>query len=230
MNFFAKLVLATLVTCSYPLIGKELTFLKPENNLLREKSKKIPIPEIRSEENQKLIQNMFDVARGKQGDKKKGVLVGLAAPQVGILKRVILVDVGADGRGNVSDLRAFINPEIIWTDEEQEEWYEGCLSAAYQTGFVCGIVSRPKSIRVSAWNEVGEQTTQTFSGYVARVFQHEIDHLNGIEFTQRVSNPENLHWVEQDEIMTYRKNDNWKKWPKKCPREKWIAIKNGELG
>lgn len=104
--------------------------------------------------------------------KKDGV--GLAAPQVGVRRRVIVVDAG-DG------LIELVNPEITWTDGQQLG-EEGCLS-------VPGVqkrVMRPMSVIVKAMNRNGEPMELTGQGLKARAFCHEVDHLNGILFIDRV--------------------------------------------
>lgn len=211
----------------------KIQFLKPDNLLLIKKVKKIPISQISSKETQKIVKAMLNVAYGEQKDKQKPIMVGLAAPQIGILKRIILVDVKADGKGKVGDLRVYINPEIIWKSKKEAEWYEGC----YSTSKVCGIVFRLISIKVRAftlksrggatfppprWISVEER----WSGYVARIFQHEIDHLDGKVFVDHITNPENLHWVKKSEFPLYRNKQAWRNWPRKCSFEKWKSLKN----
>ena len=196
-------------------------FLKPNDPLLIRVAKEVVSSDIFSSQTKKDVDEMFLVARGEQGEKK--TLVGLAAPQIGISKRMVLVDVAADGKGKVGDLRLYINPEIIWRSESEGEWYEGCFS----TEQVCGIVSRPDKIKVRALNLEGEQIEEEHSGYTARIFQHEIDHLNGKEFTSHITDDDKLHWVEKDEFPEYRNKEAWRKWPHKCSREKWDRIKKG---
>lgn len=106
---------------------------------------------------------------------------------------------------------------LIW------EWYEGCYSADR----VCGIVRRPISVKVKAFNQKGKLIEEKFDYYTARIFQHETDHLDGHEFVDLVlaQNPDNLHWVEDEEFMEYRNNEAWRNWPKKCSRQKWEEIK-----
>ncbi len=135
-----------------------------------------------------------------------------------------MVDVKADGKGKIGDLRVYINPQITWASKREGEWYEGC----YSTGRICGIVSRPQTIKVKAftlkswgvnlisplgWQMIKEEWT----GYVARIFQHEIDHLNGKFFIDHIQNPDYLHWVEKNEFPLYRNKQAWKNWPKKYP-------------
>lgn len=203
-------------------------FLKPSDPNLTKLSRIIPVSKIYSVLIQNIIKKMHAVAGFEQGDQKKPIMVGLAAPQIGILKRIILVDVKANGRGRVGDLRVYINPEIIWCSKQKGEWYEGC----YSTGKICGIVSRPTSIKIRAYilgfmpnQPLGfEAVEEEYSGYVARIFQHEIDHLNGIRFPDLVKNPDNLHWVNKNEFKLYRNKQAWRNWPKKCSFEKWQKI------
>lgn len=100
--------------------------------------------------------------------------VGLAAPQIGILRRVCIVDIG-DG------LIELVNPVIIEEKGVQCET-EGCLSLPGQSG----IVKRPMSVTVRAQDRFGSTFTVTGEGLKARAFCHEIDHLNGIIFKDRV--------------------------------------------
>lgn len=100
--------------------------------------------------------------------------VGLAAPQVGILRRICVIDVG-DG------LIELVNPVIIEESGHQEEG-EGCLSCPNQYG----ITSRPMKVTVRAQDRNGETFTVSGEGLKARAFCHEIDHLNGILFLDKV--------------------------------------------
>lgn len=99
---------------------------------------------------------------------------GLAAPQVGILKRVALVSVD-------EDFFELINPEIIAVEGEQTD-PEGCLSIPG----VCGTVSRPYKVTVKAQDRDGNEFTATGEGLLARAFCHELDHLDGILFKDKV--------------------------------------------
>ncbi|HCQ88776.1 MAG TPA: peptide deformylase [Clostridium sp.] len=100
--------------------------------------------------------------------------VGLAAPQVGILKRVVVVDIG-DGP------IVLINPEIIEKRGEVTD-IEGCLSVPGEQG----EVKRPKYVKVKAMNEKGEEILLEGENFLARAFCHEIDHLDGILFIDKV--------------------------------------------
>ncbi len=118
----------------------------------------------------KLTQEMFGalaVARG----------VGLAAVQVGELVRVFVAHVPKDSP------RVFINPEILETSIEQVVMEEGCLSIPG----VNADVTRSASVRVQAWNEKGRPFTLSADGLLARVIQHEIDHLDAVLFIDRLN-------------------------------------------
>ncbi|MFA6158557.1 MAG: peptide deformylase [Candidatus Paceibacterota bacterium] len=197
-------------------------FVSPDDPILVTVAKEVFPSELASPELAEDIATMLKAAYGEQRDAAKPLLVGLAAPQIGISRRIILVDVAADGKGRVGDLRLYINPEIVWSSEERAEWYEGCFS----TSRVCGIVSRPVSIRVRAITARGVlPVEEEYSGYTARIFQHEIDHLNGREFTSHITNDDHLHWVERDEFPAYRNGEGWRNWPRKCSRARWEEIK-----
>ncbi|GAB6990505.1 peptide deformylase [Paenibacillus pini] len=115
---------------------------------------------------QKLLNDMADTMYDAEG-------VGLAAPQVGILKRLIVVDVGDE-----NGLIKLINPEIIAKDGEQFG-PEGCLSIPG----INGDVRRAEQVTVKGLDPNGKEVTITGTGLLSRCFQHEIDHLNGVLFT-----------------------------------------------
>ena len=114
--------------------------------------------------------------------------VGLAAPQVGILKRTVVIDCG-DG------LVELINPEILETSGEQGG-YEGCLSFPGESGYVV----RPNHVRVRAMNRFGEECEYEGEGLFARAILHETDHLNGLVYKRLVTEaPEGYDENEEDE-------------------------------
>ncbi len=104
--------------------------------------------------------------------------VGLAAPQVGVLHRLLVYRVGLQ-----SELAALVNPEIEWAGGDLETMEEGCLSLPD----VLVDVERPVHVRVSAHDEYGERILVEASGLDARVIQHEIDHLDGVLIVDRTS-------------------------------------------
>ncbi len=126
-----------------------------------------PVKEV-NENIKKLLDNMAETLYHAKG-------VGLAAPQVGISKRVIVVDIG-------EGLFKLVNPEIVASSGIQDG-AEGCLSVPD----VVGNVKRSERVTVKALDENGDEVTIEATGYLARAFQHEIDHLNGIIFTDKAT-------------------------------------------
>lgn len=123
-------------------------------------------------EYQKIAEAMVETLHAGKG-------IGLAGPQVGLLKRIFAVHV----EGDIP--RVFINPSIIETSQEQASYEEGCLSIPG----VWAEVVRPKGIKVQAWNEKGRPFTLEAGGILARVILHEYDHLEGVLFIDRLSEP-----------------------------------------
>jgi len=135
------------------------------DDFLRRKSREV---EEMSEEVRRLIGNMAKLMYRNKG-------VGLAAPQVGVLKRVIVADVG-------EGLVSLVNPKILWR-QGKDIMSEGCLS-------IPGItleIERSKEVIVEGLNREGEKIQFGAVGVLARVLQHEIDHLDGILVVDRVA-------------------------------------------
>jgi len=107
----------------------------------------------------------------------RGKGIGLAGPQVGRSLRIFVTHVEGDKP------RAFINPEIVLTSQDEVEYEEGCLSLP---GLYLNLV-RPESVRIQAWNEKGRPFTTEAGGLLARVLLHEYDHLDGVLFIDRLS-------------------------------------------
>lgn len=196
-------------------------FVSPDDRILTTVASEVKESDIGSVGMQSIIAKMHKIVYGNQIDIEKPIMVGVAAPQIGVARRIILVDVAAEGHGHVGNLNTYVNPNIEWVSTDVSEWYEGC----YSTDRVCGIVSRPNRIRISALDETGRRIEEEHSGYVARIFQHEIDHLNGIVFIDHINNDANLHWVALDRMAEYRNNEGWRSWEVGCSRSKWLNIK-----
>lgn len=119
---------------------------------------------------------------------------GLAAPQLGALVKVIVVEVRKTDvfpDRPTSPLLQMINPVIVEQSGTTEIGWEGCFSVP---GFM-GLVPRAETITVEYTSADGTDATEQYSGYVARVIQHEIDHLNGVEFVDRMTSMESLTTV-----------------------------------
>jgi peptide deformylase len=146
---------------------RELRFMG--DPVLREKAE--PVDEV-TDEIRTLVADMFDTMYAEEG-------VGLAAPQVGIGRRVIVVDPHED------DVEPFalINPEIVHFSEDLDRGEEGCLSIPG----LKEIVERSASVRVEGLDTRGLRVSIEAEGLLARILQHEVDHLDGVLFIDRVS-------------------------------------------
>ena len=199
-------------------------FLPPHDHRLCESSLEVPVSEIRSKEIQDCVDWMLKLSAGERNDPEKSGLVGLAAPQVGVFKRIIVVDVGVDTkRKEWGELKVYINPRIIEHSSELVTDREGCFSV---DSHVCGLVPRSKWIKIAAFDREGKAIQEEHVDYTARIFQHEIDHLDGKRFPDRVGQNGMLHWVEPDEYPEYRLK--WESWPAGFSWEEWIAMKEGK--
>lgn len=139
---------------------------------------------------QALIGDMVETMRAANG-------IGLAAPQVGVLERVIVVQLPEDEENpQGGKLFALCNPQIVRADGE-EEGEEGCLCVP---GYV-GEVKRATSVTVKAQDRRGKKVRIKAEGFLARAFQHEIDHLNGILFIDRVESPDKIRRIVPPEEM-----------------------------
>ncbi|MCP4139679.1 MAG: peptide deformylase [Chloroflexi bacterium] len=140
------------------------------NDVLRKKTKKIKVFD---DNLRTLIDDMVETMQDAPG-------VGLAAPQIGILEQVIVIEFGDEEDEEApSKLYTVVNPEITRMSSEKVMGIEGCLSIP---GIV-GDVERSTSIVVKGQNRNGQSVKYKLKGWVARIFQHEIDHLSGILFT-----------------------------------------------
>lgn len=141
------------------------------DEILRKKSKYVDKFDNRLEV---LISDMIETMRAANG-------VGLAAPQVGILKRVVVIDVG-------EGLIELVNPEIVSSEGEIVD-VEGCLSVPG----ILGEVARPAKVKVKAQDKKGNPVEIEGEGLLARALCHEIDHLNGTIFVDKV-----IRFIEPD--------------------------------
>ena len=141
-----------------------------------------PVEEI-TEEVRGIVADMFDTMYDAHG-------IGLAAIQVGILRRIVVIDL-QDRQSEeeepapeaARDPRAFINPEIVEVSEELSTYNEGCLSIPEQYA----EVTRPARCRVTWLDTEGARQEAEFDGLMATCMQHEIDHLNGVLFIDHIS-------------------------------------------
>ncbi|MDR2535231.1 MAG: peptide deformylase [Treponema sp.] len=142
----------------------EILFLGSE--LLRQKAERIKDIDT---DIKKIAEELIETMHNGKG-------IGLAGPQVGLMKRIFAVHVDKDVP------RIFINPSIIETSQELVKYEEGCLSIPG----VWAEVSRPKALKIQAWNEKGRPFTLEAAGILARAILHEYDHLEGTLFFDRL--------------------------------------------
>ncbi len=162
-----------------------------DNPILRKKSKKV---KNFGEALQVLIDDMVQTMHAANG-------LGLAAPQVGVLERVIVIQLPEDEEDPQSGkLFALCNPQIVRAVGE-EEGEEGCLCLP---GYA-GEVKRATSVTVKAQDRRGKKVRIKAEGFLARVFQHETDHLDGILYIDRVDSPDKIRRIvlpEEVEVET----------------------------
>ena len=130
--------------------------------------------EVFDEELQDLVRDMFETMYHAEG-------VGLAAPQIGLSKRVLVVDLRKEEQPE--SRVALVNPRLVWSSPETEKEYEGCLSIPGLEE----LVERPSSVRIEGRDPKGNEVVVEADEYFARALQHEIDHLDGVLFLDRVS-------------------------------------------
>ena len=143
-----------------------LTSLNPQLRIL---AKELTKAEITSAETQALANDLIETMRVEIG-------IGIAAPQIGVHKRIIIVDTGTNNP------EVFLNPKITGKSFGKVESEEGCLSVPG----VFGIVKRHRTVTVTAQNLQGDTRSFRAEGLMSIVFQHEIDHLDGILFIDKV--------------------------------------------
>jgi peptide deformylase len=183
-----------------------LKIVQSGDPVLREAAQPLTTGEIVKDEVQRLIRDMQETMRDAPG-------VGLAAPQVGlplqlpviedqeeILKNLTAQELALKGRRPVP-FQVLINPKIVRAGEDKVEFHEGCLSL---TGF-SAIVPRTRTVRVEYLDERGEPRSVDADGWYARILQHEIDHVHGTLYIDRMHS------------RTFTSLDNWNRYWKGKP-------------
>lgn len=150
------------------------TIIFADNPILREKSRRVPHP---TPEIAELIRDMQETMKAARG-------VGLAAVQIGVPLRVIVVEIPEDmDNPDAGTALALINPELVRLSRQTEEGVEGCLSVPGWAGHV----SRSMEVVVKGMDPGGKPVRMKARGYLARVLQHEIDHTEGVLFIDRAT-------------------------------------------
>lgn len=158
---------------------------------LRERSQKVGIV---TDETHELVEKMKAATLDWEDSREHEVGVALAAVQIDVLQRVVIVRNDFDNKKDRS-FQVFVNPEIVKREGELVEDYEGCLSIKD----IYGKVTRHNKVKVKAWDLNGNEFRITAEGFLARVFQHEIDHTNGVVFIDHIKdNPEAFFKLNSD--------------------------------
>ncbi len=188
----------------------KLTVLDPKDPILRQATKPVSEKELKSPEIQQLIKAMLEFVYGSN---KKGVrrnrfrlnTVGLSANQVGISKQICVVDLGI-GHKSYSDVHALINPQITWSSKQSLERCEGCVNLPT----IWGYVKRSQRVKVKSLDRSGNKIQLDLTGWPAILLQHEVGHLNGSLFIDKLSDPKKAHLVKDTELKEHKKlKRNW---------------------
>ncbi|MFO0616052.1 MAG: peptide deformylase [Polyangiaceae bacterium] len=194
-------------------MSKPPPIVKSGHPVLRSRAADVPAEELRTDELRKLVRKMVEAMRAAPG-------VGLAAPQIGVDKRVIVLEDGERlmnklspeeraARGRVAfPLTCIVNPVLTIVKAEPATFFEGCLSVP---GYMA-LVERAISVRVTGTNEKAEPIDWTVEGWPARILQHECDHLDGTLYVDRMltrtfgANDEVLaRWAAMDPALVREK-------------------------
>lgn len=182
-------------------LKKEAIITLPDRHL-RQRSQRIGLvtDEVRS-----IVADMCSATLDWENSREHEVGVALAAVQIDQLVRIVIIRANIDDKQS-KKFRVFINPEIVKREGEIIEDFEGCLSIKD----VYGKVPRHSKVRVKALNENGKEFRLNAEGFLARVFQHEIDHTKGVLFIDHIrDNPEAFFRLESDghlEALDYEKD------------------------
>jgi peptide deformylase len=165
----------------------KLEIVQAGNPILRQRARPLSVAEVRSREIQKLIDSMRTCMHEAPG-------VGLAAPQLGLALQLAVIEDREEYHKDVSEallrererrpvpFHVLVNPAIEEMGDEQAEFFEGCLSLS---GF-SALVPRARAVRVTCLDERGKHKVIEASGWYARILQHEIDHLHGTLYIDRM--------------------------------------------
>ena len=170
------------------------TIVQMGDKVLRETAQEISLTEIKTPKIRSILKKMTDaLSTAKDG-------VALAAPQIGIPLRIFIVLKEYTENKTAQELKeikekkvkpeivVFINPKITKISKKKQTVREGCLSVVG----IFGAITRAEKVTVEAYNKKGEKFTRGASGLLAQIFQHEMDHLNGILFTDTARNLEKI--------------------------------------
>ena len=168
----------------------EFEILKLGNPILRQTARKLTKEEILSSGIQGLIPKMWDVMKNAGG-------IGLAAPQIGISIQLAVIKLESDSEryDNLENSEEFVifNPKLEVIDEQKQGFWEGCLSVPGLRGYV----ERPRKLKIKYLNENAVEKEVVVEDFLATVFQHELDHLFGFLYVDRLNSTKDLVFEEE---------------------------------
>jgi peptide deformylase len=159
------------------------------NPILRKIASEVKVSEIETEDFAQLMLDLRESMKHYGG-------IGIAAPQIGVSMQVCVIEMmGINRYGKEINLpfTVFINPKIEVLSSEEEGYWEGCLSVPGLRGYV----ERPQHIRVRYFNENAEEKVLEADGFLATVVQHELDHLFGVLYIDKIKDPTMLSYQEE---------------------------------
>lgn len=168
------------------------------NPVLREQAQEISQAMINSDQFARVLRDLLDSMKHYGG-------IGIAAPQIGVSLKVALIELKELNRYGEKvnlPLTTFINPKIQYLTQETQGFWEGCLSVPGLRGFV----ERPKKVMVSFLDETGEEREIIAEGFLATVLQHELDHLEGTLYIDRIKDPKLLSFQEEYDAFIQGQN------------------------
>lgn len=188
--------------------GMILTPLDQHDPRLRQVCAEVTKAQLRERQQQHEIDALINYVYGvvdqsaghESGDRSRPRTVGLSANQVGIMKQICVVDM-AIGRKGYHDVRVLVNPRIIARSKAEQRKPEGCVN--FVTTW--GVTVRSRTVEVLALDRSGNELLMKLTGWPAILLQHEVDHLHGRLFIDRLPDPTRAHRVTLSEYAEYRK-------------------------
>jgi peptide deformylase len=185
-----------------------LTPLDKNDPRLRQVCAKLTRSQLHTKQQQLEIDALLDfvygrvnkTANGARRDPTRPTTVGLAGNQVGIMKQICVLDLSI-GRQGYNDMQVLINPRITWCSKPIVVKPEGCVNFSN----IWGLTHRARTVKVEAWDRSGNEVVYKLTGWPAALAQHEVDHLYGRLFIDRLPDPAKAHNVPKDRYAEYKK-------------------------
>jgi len=209
----------------------KLKFISSCDQKLNNSASLVPLDEILSQQNQFFIKDFLAFCGYEATPTSKPKLtrmVGCAAPQVGVMKQIVIVDtaIHPEKRNfHQMNFHVLINPKIIWSAQETAYYPESCYSVPMS---YTGVIQRPTAVVVEAFDQNKNKIRRRYEGYTARVVQHEIDHLVGIRFPQRATTNNEIHKINfsrREDLLNYR--SHYKTWKDFASPSETLLLQKG---